>query len=124
MNQERLNQRPLHVLIVEDSEVVALDLAEILADAGCCVVGPTGDLQEALVLQGQTPVDVALLDIRVGGEPVFLLAAELRRRGVRLVFYSGNDPESVLPAEFLDCVGLQKPAAIDAILSAVGLQKV
>jgi len=51
---------------------VAMELAQILTAAGAQVIGPTGDIDEALALVEAGGVDRALLDIN-------LLAARSRR---------------------------------------------
>lgn len=55
------------VLIVEDSTLVALDLAAILEDAGLIVVGTAKDTESALQLAEGRHIDLATMDIELAG---------------------------------------------------------
>ena len=116
MSQDEWHPR---VLLVEDSAELAQDLEEILVEAGC-KVATVGEVGEGLALVKEQPVDVALLDVRVGRESVFPLAGELRRRGIKFVFHTGYDPALILPPEFQNCPCLEKPATVEMILASVG----
>ena len=62
----------------------------LLADLGCVVVGPAHTLAAALELaQGDARIDAALLDVNLGGEPVFPIANALRARSVPMIFCTG-----------------------------------
>ncbi len=52
----------LSVLVVEDEQIIALDLAAAVEEAGCNVVGPVGMVREALALIDDN-VGAAILDI-------------------------------------------------------------
>lgn len=83
----------LHVLIVEDEAVVALELSRVLTDAGATVLGPAGTIEEALALLDAHPVDRAVLDVNLGGRPITPVAQSLSRRGVPFVYLTGyQDP--------------------------------
>ena len=55
------------ILIVEDSSLVALDLASTLEDAGLVVVGTAKDTASALRLAEGHHVDLATMDIELAG---------------------------------------------------------
>ena len=78
------------MLVVEDESLVAMMLADMLGDLGCSVVGPLGTRTQALqaVTDGE-PVDLALLDVNLGGDSVYEVAEALRRRRVPYAFVSG-----------------------------------
>ncbi|HEY5071776.1 MAG TPA: response regulator [Caulobacteraceae bacterium] len=78
------------VLVVEDEAMIAMLVGDMLADLGCTVVGPAHCLDEALAVVGDgAELDVALLDVNLGGQPVFALADALRARGVPVIFATG-----------------------------------
>jgi len=78
------------VLVVEDEAMIAMLVEDMLSDLGCAVVGPAHGLSEALELvRGLRALDAALLDVNLGGVPVFALADELRAMGVPMIFSTG-----------------------------------
>jgi CheY-like chemotaxis protein len=78
------------VLVVEDEAMIAMLVEDMLSDLGCAVVGPAHGLSEALELvRGPRALDAALLDVNLGGVPVFALADELRAMGVPMIFSTG-----------------------------------
>lgn len=95
-------------LIVEDEPLVALDLADGLADAGAEVVASVGASKEALDVIATQELDAALLDANLRGQSVDGIAAALTRRNVPFVFVSGYGRES-LPRAFRDVALLNKP---------------
>jgi len=70
--------------------MIAMLLEDMLGDLGCTVVGPAYALTSALALAaGESPIDVAILDINLAGRPVFEVADALRARRVPMIFSSG-----------------------------------
>ena len=67
---------PLRILIVEDEALIALDLQEMLEDAGHKVVGHAVSMEEALRLAAKAKPDVALVDVGLKGEGNGLDTAE------------------------------------------------
>lgn len=114
---EALNGR--RVLVVEDESLVAMLLETILEDLGCQVVGPAATVDEAVeLIRADAGLDAALLDVNVGGRPVFPAAAALAERGVPFLFASGYGAAG-LPAEWSDRPTIQKPFTEDAIGQAL-----
>ncbi|MCW3845645.1 response regulator [Sphingomonas sp. LB-2] len=79
----------VRVLVVEDEPVVAMCLEDILEGLGCVTIGPASRLAEGLALAENEPIDVAILDINLGGEWSTRIAEALRARGVPFAFASG-----------------------------------
>jgi DNA-binding LytR/AlgR family response regulator len=105
----------LRVLVVEDEFLVALDLEQMLRDAGCEVQGPIGDLASALRAAEDGRFDLALLDVNIGGQPVTAVADALAVRAVPIVFCTGYQAAS-LPADYPEAATLRKPyQAVDVI---------
>lgn len=99
----------LRVFVVEDESLVAMQLEDILADLGCNLVGLAMRLNRALeMLDGISDIDVAILDVNLGGEKVYPVADALRRRGVPVIFATGYGRSGVMP-EWQTRPVLQKP---------------
>jgi CheY-like chemotaxis protein len=61
----------------------------MLTDLGCTIIGPASRLDEALALARETPLDCAVLDVNLGGQPIFPLADLLREKGAPFAFATG-----------------------------------
>ena len=86
------------VLLVEDELLVAMLVEDMLADAGCVLVGPFARLPAALAAARVEAVDVALLDVNIAGEMVFPVAHVLEERGIPFLFVTGYG-RAVLPPD-------------------------
>ncbi len=103
------------VLVIEDEYFLADDIVQALTSLGARVVGPYGDLDEAIrVVNRDIAIDAAIMDINLREEPVFPLARLLRDRKVPLVFTSGYDRGALEP-EFQDVQLWGKPLDIKAM---------
>ena len=60
-------------------------------------------------------LDGAILDVNLNGEEVFPLADELISRGVPVIFSTGYDGASALPAPYRDRPRLEKPFAAEGL---------
>jgi CheY-like chemotaxis protein len=79
----------LRVLVVEDEMMVSMLIEDMLTDLGCHVVGPASRLDEAMELAATSELDCAVLDVNLGGQPIFPLADALRERGRPFAFATG-----------------------------------
>lgn len=106
------NPQPLwrrNILVVEDEFLIADDVAALLREKGANVIGPASSLPEGMRLAGDTQtIDAAVLNIDLAGVPVFPLADELRRRGVRIMFLTGYG-DSQIPNEYAAIPCCEKP---------------
>ncbi|MBP0495658.1 PAS domain S-box protein [Roseomonas indoligenes] len=107
----------LRVLVVEDEALVAVEVADALAAAGCRIIGPAGTLEDGLAAaRGAGAIDAAVLDMKLGGHPVLPLADELAARGVPIVFTTGyGEP----PPGHREAVVLTKPVRPEDLVRAV-----
>lgn len=95
------------ILIIEDEPLVALEICQILEEAGAIAHGPVTTSQDALAaITGG--VDAALLDCNLHGQPVDDIAAALSDRGVPFIFVSGYERDH-LPAGFPHTEIIGKP---------------
>jgi two-component sensor histidine kinase len=78
-----------NVLVVEDESLVAMMMAEALAEMGFSVVGPFGNTTEAIRAVNETSVSAAILDINLGDELVYPVADLLTSRGIPFAFITG-----------------------------------
>ena len=103
-----LNGHPCRVLVVEDEALIAMLVADMLHDGGGEMVGPAGNLTDAVNLARTAQADVALLDLDLKGTLAYPAADVLRGRGVPLVFTSGYGSGALIQ-RFQDCPMLDKP---------------
>ena len=84
-----------NILIVEDDPIFAMDLTDMVWEAGCNPVGPARCLQGALELSSRFPIDLALVDVNLeDGRTGLALARLLRDQfGVKTVVLSGELPD-------------------------------
>jgi CheY-like chemotaxis protein len=87
----------LRVFVVEDEALVLLTLEDMLADLGCQVVVSVQQVEAALRLALDAVVDVALLDVNVGGTRIDPVAHILATRGIPIVFVTGYEVPSLPP---------------------------
>jgi CheY-like chemotaxis protein len=110
--------RPLRVLVVEDEGLVAMMLEDLLEDLGCELAGSMASVGAALAwIEAGGEADAALLDVNLGGEPVFPVAEALRARGVPFAFTTGYG-ETRNP-RFKDTVLLGKPIRLERLVEAL-----
>ena len=77
------------VLIVEDNALISMELENSLEDAGYNVVGRANSVVEALSVIETTEIDIAVLDVDLGGEQSFPIADALTAKGVPYTFATG-----------------------------------
>lgn len=106
------------VLIVEDSFLLADELANYVRSAGGEVVGPFADAAGALTAVEQELPTAALLDVRLGEGMSYDLAAGLQARGVAVVFATGYDVR-MIEAPFDAYPICLKPTDREQVLSAL-----
>jgi DNA-binding response OmpR family regulator len=108
----------LSVLIVEDEELIADMLVEVLQDEGFRVVGPAARVGDALALVERDPPDVAVLDVSLGQERSFPIARMLAERGIPFVFMTGYS-DGGMPPEFRDRPVMTKPVKLQLLTDRV-----
>lgn len=83
------------VLVVEDELLLALEIERVLEEAGAAVIGPVATLQQALERIRAEQIDLALLDINLGGQQVFPAAEALVKRQIPAVLTTGYSAHMV-----------------------------
>lgn len=107
------------VLVLEDDYVIGEQLAsEPLAD-GYSVSGPHASVEDALAaLRADNDITVAILDLNLNGRIAFDLAAELVKRKIPYIFYTGYE-SAIVPEAFRDAERVTKPAPWPVIRKAL-----
>lgn len=96
----------LRVLLVEDEMLVCMDIEDMLEEFGCEVVGPAARVAQALTLLDEETIDIAMLDVNLGREKSYPIAARLMEKGTPFLLSTGYaDVEPPYDA----CPRLQKP---------------
>ncbi|MEI6559508.1 MAG: response regulator [Rhodospirillaceae bacterium] len=106
-----------HVLVAEDSFLIAASLESLLTQRGIGVVGPASTLNEAMALADAGGFDAAILDVNLHDEMVFPVADLLIARGIPFVFATAYAPSEILPPRFASQPTLQKPYAIPKLIA-------
>jgi CheY-like chemotaxis protein len=96
------------VLVVEDETLVAMMLEEMLQELNCSVLGPAGDLAEAMGFAEKAEFDLALLDVSLRRTPSFPVADILQKRGIPFAFMTGYGAQD-FPAAYQQLPRLSKP---------------
>ncbi|MGO9985035.1 MAG: response regulator [Rhodomicrobium sp.] len=114
--------RPLEsarILIAEDNAILALDLMDLLGNAGAQIVGPAATLAKTLVLAKSATLTCAILDVNLGNELVFPAAQVLKERGIGMIFYTGCEDWEKLSQDWPDAQVLTKPAPLALLMRTV-----
>jgi CheY-like chemotaxis protein len=77
------------ILVVEDESMIRMLIEDALSEEGCSIVGPAAQFDDALRAAGDEAIDAALLDVNLGGRPVYPVADVLARRGIPFAFLTG-----------------------------------
>lgn len=80
---------PPRVLLVEDNALIALDLEELLKGYGCCVIGPSVTVREALDILHSEQVDIAVVDYLLEDGEAEPLARALDSKGIPYAICTG-----------------------------------
>jgi two-component SAPR family response regulator len=108
----------VRVLAVGDDYLVAQLINGILTDVGCVVLGPLPRLTVALDAAVNEAFDLAMLDINLGGEFVYPVAAILATRKIPFLFVTGYSVKAI-PPEYADRPRIGKPFKLEQLISAV-----
>jgi len=110
---------PSRVLLVEDSGLVAMQIQNLLEEAGCEVVGPASRVGPALRLAMSEVIDAAVLDVDLNGTPSWDVADALTSRGIPFVLATGYSSDNALPDRFRSVPKLLKPFSTQGFEAAL-----
>jgi len=105
------------MLVVEDEALILLDIEQTLRDAGVEQVFTAANTEDALAIVEATPLDAAVLDLRLGREGSSdEIARWLQQKDVPFAFLSG----SVGVVEgFAEAPLLNKPFSSDELVAVL-----
>jgi two-component SAPR family response regulator len=103
------------VLVVEDEFFLAADLEDALDHSGADIVGPLSSVDTALAQLERAEIDLAVVDINLGGDMAYPLADALLRNNVPFLFASAYDRADV-PSRFCEIPHVTKPYAMDDLI--------
>jgi CheY-like chemotaxis protein len=106
------------VLIVEDQYLIADEMRRSVEALGGAVVGPAPSVEKALGAMGEDGVDLALLDVNLGGESVYRLADMLVSRGTPFIFATGY-ARTAMREGYADAPHIEKPVTVAALCSCL-----
>ena len=112
---------PDRVLLVEDSIIIALDVEQMLSDAGVSEIVSVASVAQALKAIEQNDFDFAVLDYNLGDETSDPVARELRGRNIPFVLASGYGEMADKSGELGASSILTKPydnSQLEAVLTA------
>ena len=98
------------ILVVEDDLLIAMDLEDILDRFGCEVVGPFGQLNQAMSA-AEGDLDGAVVDLNLREESSFPLIERLKDRSVAVIVCSGYADIPNLREKLGDTPTLPKPCS-------------
>jgi DNA-binding response OmpR family regulator len=108
----------MHVLVLEDEALIAINLQDELQDAGYEVAGPFTTCAAALSwLETGTP-GLAILDAALNDGPYNDVADELGRRNIPFLIYSGHQESHSLLPDFQHVIWIEKPAPSAVLVQA------
>ena len=112
--------RGRRILVVEDEAAIAHFIRETLEGAGATIVGVAGDCFEARRILDGTGVEVAIVDLHLGGGSGHSLGHLLSMRKIPFLFATGYAVEA--SRDQPGSMVLQKPFdATDLVAAVVGL---
>ncbi|MGK9055696.1 response regulator [Neorhizobium petrolearium] len=110
----------LRVLIVEDEGLVALMIEDMLQDLGCEIVASVSRLSKGRTIATTVPVDLAVLDVNLAGQPSFPIAEILQKRQIPFIFSTGYGIDG-LPQEFATRPAIGKPFSSSDLQRAIAV---
>jgi CheY-like chemotaxis protein len=80
------------LLLVEDEILIAMECVQMLSDLGWDIIGPATSIEEArsILINSKMP-DIAVLEVNLGGTPVYPLAEQLMEHGIPFIFCTGYE---------------------------------
>lgn len=104
-------------MIAEDDLIQGDDVARALAAHGAKIV-MFSDVQSSLGFLKQNSVDVAVLDVRLGGQTCYPIAGRLLQTGTAFVFLSGNEATDI-PEKYKHLTYHAKPCSLDDLAASL-----
>jgi CheY-like chemotaxis protein len=86
------------ILLVEDEAMIAMLVEDMLEDLGHDLVRVANRLEEAIAAARAEVIDLAILDLNLGGVMTYPVADALAERGVPFIFATGYGSGGLMEA--------------------------
>lgn len=97
-------------LIAEDNYLMAQEVGDFVRRCGYDVAGAVPSVETGLALLAEGPIQGAIIDIDLAGEPSYPICEALASRGLPFVFLSAySSPHALIPQAFRHAPQLGKP---------------
>lgn len=114
----------LRVLLLEDEPLIAMDVEQLCLDNGAAEVITVRALEEIDPQAAVSSVDVAIVDLMLGGVSTLDFARRLQQAGKPFVFASGHSDADEIHVSFPEIAFVAKPYAgadlVNAVAAACG----
>lgn len=108
-----------HILVVEDEFFLAQEMQQDLQDVGAMVLGPEPSVDRALArISEGLRIDVAVLDVNLGGEKVFPVADALAARNIPFLFVTGYE-NMMIHSRYPHVIKFDKPTDMPRLIRAL-----
>ena len=107
------------ILVVEDEEMIASVIEEMLVDLGCRAVWIAGSAKDAQAVLAQHRPHIVILDVNLGGDSGFQLAQWLVDATIPFVFATGYGRHG-LPEQWTTRPIMQKPFKMETLQAVLG----
>lgn len=114
-----LDLSALHILIVEDQMLIAMDLEATLLDAGANSITTSSSQSDGLLQIEVKKPGVAILDVNLGTDTSLPIAEVLLSLGVPFIFATGYGEGGIIPPHLSAVPVVKKPYDSTAILAKV-----
>jgi CheY-like chemotaxis protein len=110
--------KDLRILVVEDETLISFLVEDMLRELGCASIYHAGGIRAALSIIAEHKLDVAVLDVNLGGETVYPLAQRLAVANIPFVFATGYGRSGIAPDWAMRPV-IQKPFGLESLAAAI-----
>ena len=109
----------MHMLLVEDSMLIAFDAEDKIRDMGAGEVTLAASVSAACEAIKEGGIQIAMLDFNLGKETSSPIARECTDRGIPFFFATGYGGDEAIPSEFAGVPVVVKPYTSDQIEDAI-----
>jgi CheY-like chemotaxis protein len=110
----------MRAMLVEDQSLIALDTEALLRELGAAGVDSFVTAQDALEWLASADPDIGVLDINLGGDTSYRVAAEMLRRAKPFIFTTGYSSDGLtVPPQYADVQIVRKPYTREALADAL-----
>lgn len=109
----------LHVLVLEDEFLIAMDLEQLCRDHGAANVAICQNLASAEASLEQAGIDAAIVDLQLAGVSTLDFADSMTARGVPFIFATGFGQTEEMLARFPHVPVVSKPYMGDELIEAL-----